>query len=88
MSAVPENEPRIAPLSFQAQSIQCHVSRNSDDVPSTWTLLHSAWRRLSLWHQKRESRRALLDLTDDELLDIGVTRASARKEASKSFFWD
>ena len=52
------------------------------------TLLVSALQRLTSWHQKRESRRVLRDLTDAELLDIGVTRAEANKEASKSFFWD
>jgi uncharacterized protein YjiS (DUF1127 family) len=41
-----------------------------------------------LSHQKRETRRALRDLTDAQLLDIGLTRAEARKEASKSFFWN
>jgi uncharacterized protein YjiS (DUF1127 family) len=46
------------------------------------------WRHLVQWHQKRETRRALRDLTDTELLDIGLTRKEARKEASKSFFWD
>lgn len=46
------------------------------------------WRRLMLSHQKRETRRALRDLTDAQLLDIGLTRAEARKEASKSFFWN
>jgi len=51
-------------------------------------LLVSALQRLTSWHQKRESRRVLRDLTDAELLDIGVTRAEANKEASKSFFWD
>ncbi|KQV27732.1 hypothetical protein ASC97_04985 [Rhizobium sp. Root1203] len=46
------------------------------------------WRHLVQWHQKRETRRALRNLTDTELLDIGLTRKEARKEASKSFFWD
>jgi uncharacterized protein YjiS (DUF1127 family) len=40
------------------------------------------------WHRKRESRKALLHLTDAELLDIGVTRSEARIESGKSFFWD
>ena len=46
------------------------------------------WRMVSLWQRKRSSRRALRDLTDTELLDIGVNRADARKEVAKSFFWD
>ncbi|WP_244619269.1 DUF1127 domain-containing protein [Rhizobium sp. 18055] len=41
-----------------------------------------------IWQQKRAGRRALRDLTDNELLDIGVSRAEAGKEIAKSFFWD
>ncbi|MCA2411019.1 DUF1127 domain-containing protein [Rhizobium leguminosarum bv. viciae 248] len=37
--------------------------------------------------EKRRSRRALLELTDDELCDVGLTRAQARAETSKSWFW-
>ncbi|XUM49606.1 DUF1127 domain-containing protein [Rhizobium sp. YTU87027] len=88
MSAVQENEPLIAPLSPQVQSMQYCVSQRAGRAPSTWIVLQFVWRQLSSWHQKRESRKTLRDLTDSELLDIGVTRADARKEASKSFFWD
>ncbi|MEZ2127381.1 MULTISPECIES: DUF1127 domain-containing protein [unclassified Sinorhizobium] len=41
-----------------------------------------------LWAQKRKGRRALRELTDDQLKDIGLTRAEAMKEVSKSYFWD
>ncbi|CCM75804.1 DUF1127 domain-containing protein [Rhizobium mesoamericanum] len=88
MSAVQENEPQIAPFSSQVQSMQYRVSERSDVLSYTWSLLQFLWQRLSLWHEKRQSRRTLLNLTDDELLDVGITRADARKEASKSFFWD
>jgi len=88
MSVVSESESQIVPLSSQVQSIQYRASQHSRPTPNFLALVQSAWRRLSLWHQKRASRRALRDLTDDELLDIGVTRAEARKEAGKSFFWD
>ncbi|MFL5014083.1 DUF1127 domain-containing protein [Rhizobium sp.] len=37
--------------------------------------------------EKRRSRRTLLELTDDELYDVGLTRAQARAETSKSWFW-
>ncbi|KRB60180.1 hypothetical protein ASE04_24195 [Rhizobium sp. Root708] len=45
-------------------------------------------RAMRSWHAKRESRRTLQFLTDDELRDIGITRSQARKEVGKSFFWD
>jgi len=85
MSVVPESETRIASLPSGVQSIQYRVSR---ELPFGRAVLQSAWRWLLSRHEKRQSRRALLDLTDDALLDIGVTRADARKEAGKSFFWD
>ncbi|MBX4956372.1 DUF1127 domain-containing protein [Rhizobium lentis] len=37
--------------------------------------------------EKRRSRRTLSELTDDELRDVGLTRAQANAEASKSWFW-
>ncbi|QRM53325.1 DUF1127 domain-containing protein [Sinorhizobium sp. BG8] len=39
-----------------------------------------------LW--KRRSRRALSEMSDDQLNDIGITRAEARREAERSWFWD
>ncbi|MDP9808972.1 uncharacterized protein YjiS (DUF1127 family) [Rhizobium tibeticum] len=88
MSAVPENEPAIAPLTSGVQSMQYRIPQDSGGASRAQALLQSAWHRLSSWHQKRETRRVLRDLTDDELLDIGITRAEARKEAAKSPFWD
>ncbi|WP_064692561.1 DUF1127 domain-containing protein [Rhizobium aegyptiacum] len=46
-------------------------------------LLAAIERRL----EKRRSRRRLSELTDDELLDIGLTPAQAKAETSKSWFW-
>lgn len=46
-------------------------------------LLAAAEHRL----EKRRSRRTLIDLTDDELRDVGLTRGQARTEVSKSWFW-
>ncbi|RUM05540.1 DUF1127 domain-containing protein [Rhizobium chutanense] len=37
--------------------------------------------------EKRRSRRTLCELTDDELCDVGLTRAEAKAEISKSWFW-
>jgi uncharacterized protein YjiS (DUF1127 family) len=44
--------------------------------------------RIALWRQKRESRRVLRELTDDELRDIGLSRQDVAREVSKSRFWD
>lgn len=37
--------------------------------------------------EKRETRRDLSELSDTQLLDIGVTRAEAKAEVNKSWFW-
>lgn len=38
------------------------------------------------WSMQRKGRRELLDMGDDQLLDIGITRISAHREAAKSRF--
>ncbi|ANL33690.1 MULTISPECIES: DUF1127 domain-containing protein [Rhizobium] len=42
---------------------------------------------IECWLEKRRSRRKLSELTDDELRDIGLTRAQATAEIAKSWFW-
>ncbi|NTG48427.1 DUF1127 domain-containing protein [Agrobacterium rhizogenes] len=37
--------------------------------------------------EKRKTRKDLAELTDIQLLDIGVTRPEARAEVKKSWFW-
>ncbi|WP_420028808.1 DUF1127 domain-containing protein [Metarhizobium album] len=51
-------------------------------------LFNRIWTFLSLWQQKRTGRLALRELTDDQLLDIGVSRKEAGMEVAKSYFWD
>lgn len=70
---------------IQPAGVQPQPASNS---PSLKTMLASGWRLLRGWHEKRESRRTLRDLTDDQLSDIGITRREARTEVGKSFFWD
>lgn len=50
-------------------------------------LLKRGWAAFQSHLVKRRTRRDLRELTDNELLDIGVTRAEARVEISKSWFW-
>lgn len=40
------------------------------------------------WRMKRRTRRSLLDLTEGQLSDIGISRGEARREVGKSFYWD
>lgn len=84
-AAAPDVKHSTVCLPTQEQAREMAIRCVRSDVPRLQGLL---WRRFVLWHQKRETRRALRDLTDTELLDIGLTRTEARKEASRSFFWD
>ncbi|WP_454849600.1 DUF1127 domain-containing protein [Rhizobium binxianense] len=52
------------------------------------TRLERIWSALVLWHRKREGRRALREMTADQLKDIGLSRSEAAREIGKSFFWD
>jgi len=42
--------------------------------------------RLALWHERANSRAALLDLNDRSLNDIGLDRASAYRQGSLPFW--
>ena len=39
---------------------------------------------MALWLDKRAQRRALLEMSDEQLRDIGLSRCDAMREASKS----
>jgi uncharacterized protein YjiS (DUF1127 family) len=50
----------------------------------------AAWRALVAWlqaaHERRRQRRALADLDDRSLRDIGLSRHQAEREAAKPFW--
>lgn len=50
-------------------------------------LLHG-WHACRVWYIKRRTRYCLLEMTDDQLQDIGISRSEARREIAKSFYWD
>nr|WP_295809982.1 DUF1127 domain-containing protein [uncultured Nitratireductor sp.] len=43
--------------------------------------------RFALWRDKRRSRLDLLDLTDEQLRDVGISRSQAQREGLRPF-WD
>ncbi|MCQ4629558.1 DUF1127 domain-containing protein [Shinella sp. CPCC 100929] len=51
-------------------------------------IAYRGWLALRAYCLKRRTRHALLELTDDELRDIGITRTEAHREVRKSFYWD
>ncbi|KZS52096.1 DUF1127 domain-containing protein [Rhizobium anhuiense] len=85
MSALPE-------IKMPIVSIVSYEDRRQiilPDVPAdATTRLGRIWAAILLWHQKREGRRALRNLTASELKDIGVSHSDAAREVSKSVFWD
>lgn len=52
------------------------------------SLLRRTVRVYRIWVMKRRTRYALLDLTDSQLEDIGISRSEARREVAKSFYWN
>lgn len=60
------------------------VGGRSRRKPGLW---RKALERFLAYLEKRETRWNLRELTDDQLLDIGMTRAEARTEVNKSWFW-
>lgn len=49
-----------------------------------FTLLSSLWAGFLRHRELRHTRLHLLDLTDDQLRDIGITREAADREAARS----
>lgn len=45
-------------------------------------------RTVAFWRQRARERRALSELSDELLNDIGVSRADAMREAGKPFWRD
>lgn len=56
-------------------------------VPVAKGMLSMALSMLGLWYDRHCERRHLAEMPADRLIDIGVTREAARKEASK-YFWE
>jgi uncharacterized protein YjiS (DUF1127 family) len=52
-----------------------------------FVLLGNAFALTQHWADRHAQRRHLRDLNDDQLRDIGISRAKARAEAVR-FFWD
>ena len=73
-----------------AESQLCSGSRqiSRSRRKSFGNLLSQILVQVMAWAGKRASRRTLRDLTDAQLLDVGITRREATREVSKSFFWD
>ena len=55
---------------------------------SLGTLFYRAALAVRAWWIKRRTRHALVEMTEEQLCDIGISRSEARREIEKSFYWD
>lgn len=63
------------------------ASHRRDGAHRVVRLLEEVWKTVLRWHELRRQRRALLELSDEVLKDIGISRADAMREAGRPF-WD
>jgi uncharacterized protein YjiS (DUF1127 family) len=54
-------------------------------LPSVHGFLEKTWHTLLLWQRRHSGRRAVCDLDDRTLRDIGLTRADVAQECSTPF---
>ncbi|PDS77473.1 DUF1127 domain-containing protein [Rhizobium sp. L43] len=85
MSVLPEIKTPIVSIVSYGDRRQVVLPAESAEAT---TRLGRIWAAILLWHQKREGRRALRELTAAGLKDIGVSQSDAAREIGKSFFWD
>lgn len=72
-------------------SIQvCENYQPSKEIRNSYPLptmnLHKLACILKQWQQNYHTRKALIELSDDQLKDIGLNREQTHKEASKPFW--
>lgn len=88
MSAVPQIKQPIVSIVSEVQLTHFSLPEIGLNGGTRRQGLIRLWTRFALWCEKRNGRRTLRELTDEQLHDIGLSRAEADKEVSKSFFWD
>ncbi len=68
-------------------SVPVRVTTGRSFTSQLGSLLVALARRIAGYAERRRSRLALLEMTDEQLKDIGVSRADAWNEARRSV-WD
>ncbi len=63
-------------------------ARSTSEIISPWEAAVRFLARVRHDTELRRSRRALLDLTDDQLRDVGLTREDAKREGRRSLYLD
>lgn len=53
---------------------------------NSWRPLAAAWHVINGWAERRSQRLRLRELSEQQLIDIGLTRTQALREAAKPFW--
>ncbi len=62
------------------------TNRHALILPSFGKLTSLVFNALSLWYRRIEERRQLLEMSDEILRDVGLSRADIQREAAKPFW--
>jgi uncharacterized protein YjiS (DUF1127 family) len=57
---------------------------NSSGTPRRISLIEAVLRGISMMAERHRGRRALLAMTDEQLKDIGISRADAEREGLRN----
>jgi uncharacterized protein YjiS (DUF1127 family) len=68
-------------------TLSCRPAATRPRPPSRWhARLAAAAAIVGLWRERSRSRRALGALDDRQLMDVGLSRADARRESALPFW--
>jgi uncharacterized protein YjiS (DUF1127 family) len=81
----------VAPATLAAAGPTAALQRMTPWSPtgSRSAVQHALMRAVatvSAWHERARQRRALVELTDQMLCDIGISRAQAQRESTRPFW--
>jgi uncharacterized protein YjiS (DUF1127 family) len=82
----PETSPTAAAGATTLRSAFAPMSIGEELWSTPDGRLAAAVEQLLAWHDRARQRRALLGLSDDMLVDVGISRSEALKEARKAFW--
>jgi uncharacterized protein YjiS (DUF1127 family) len=69
-----------------AITLNVPTARQPKAAVQGFALLHGALHVVALWHERALQRRALAELDERLLRDLGITRCDAEMESSKPFW--
>lgn len=70
------------PLTEQLSALQSRVA-----IAPLSRLAVAVAYTLMIWDERYRSRRAILEMTPDQLEDVGLSKSEALREAATPFYW-